>query len=80
MNLRTAFAVTAVAVAVAVPSSASASDIKPPDINCGIVSCTYKYEEMVRDAKDSVDQCVDGAVRAVGYIIQGTPQPQECSI
>ena len=55
-------------------ASAPAADI--PDINCGIVSCTYQIEQRV----ETVRECVDGAVRAVEYALQGTPQPQECSL
>ncbi len=55
-------------------ASASAADI--PDINCGIVSCTYVLEQRV----EGVKECVDGTVRAVEYALQGTPQPQECSL
>ncbi len=31
-------------------------------------------------ASDGPKECVDGAVRAVKYILQGTPQPQECDL
>ena len=56
-------------------ASAQAADI--PDINCGIVSCTYPVEKRV----ETVKECVDGAVVAVGQIIQGiTPEMQECSL
>jgi hypothetical protein len=63
------------AALLAVPAApAPAADI--PEINCGIVSCTYVIEQRV----DGVKECVEGAVRGVQYILQGTPQPQECSL
>ena len=56
-------------------ASASAADI--PDVNCGIVSCTYPVEKRV----ETVKECVDGAVAATQQILQGiTPEMQECSI
>ncbi len=59
----------------ALPAAAApAADI--PDVNCGIVSCTYVIEQRV----ETVKECVDGAVRGVEYALQGTPQPQECSL
>jgi hypothetical protein len=61
--------------ATAAPAGAAQLPDIPP-INCGIVSCTYQIERKV----DSVKECVDGAVVAVRYILQGTPQPQECSL
>ncbi len=78
MNLRLTLAASVAALAVAVPAStASAADVRPlPDINCGIVSCTYQVERIV----DSASHCVDGAVRFVEYAINSTPQPQECSL
>jgi hypothetical protein len=81
MNLRLTLAASVAALAVAAPAStasASASaDVRPlPDINCGIVSCTYQVERIV----DSASHCVDGAVRFVEYAINSTPQPQECSL
>ena len=57
-----------------VAAPAPAADV--PDVNCGIVSCTYPVEKRVEGLKE----CVDGAVRAVEYALQGTPQPQECSL
>ena len=65
---------TTTAALVALPATAApAAGILEP--NCGIVSCTYLIEQKI----DNVQECVDGAKRAVVYIIQGTPQPQECS-
>ena len=55
-------------------ASAPAADI--PDVNCGIVSCTYPIEQRV----EGVKECVDATVRAVEYALQGTPQPQTCSL
>ena len=62
------------ALPVAAAPAAEIPDI--PDVNCGIVSCTYVIEKRV----ETVEECVDGAVRAVEYALQGTPQPQECSL
>ena len=62
------------ALPVAAAPAAEIPDI--PDINCGIVSCTYFLEQRV----ETVRECVDGAVRGVEYVLQGTPQPQECSL
>jgi hypothetical protein len=63
------------AAVLAVPAApAPAADI--PEINCGIVSCTYQVERKV----DGLKECAEGAVRAVEYALQGTPQPQECSL
>ena len=55
-------------------AAAPAAEI--PEINCGIVSCTYPVEQRL----EGVRECVEGAVRAVEYVLQGTPQPQECSL
>ena len=56
-------------------ASAQAADI--PDVNCGIVSCTYQVEKRVEGAKE----CVEGAVVAVGQMLQGiTPEMQDCSL
>ena len=60
--------------ALVVPATAPAQEI--PEVNCGIVSCTYVLEQRV----EGVEECVEGAKRAIRYIVQGTPQPQECSL
>jgi hypothetical protein len=84
MSLRIAFATAAAVAAVAAPTASA--EVKGPDlpeINCGIVSCTYQLERAIDNATaatDGVKECVAGAGRAVGYILQGTPQPQECSL
>ena len=31
-------------------------------------------------ASDGPVECVQGAVKAVKYVLQGTPQPQECDL
>ena len=31
-------------------------------------------------SSDGPVECVQGAVKAVKYILQGTPQPQECDL
>ena len=67
-------------MSVAVAAPAQASEIPP--INCGIVSCTYPIErklEQINESTQGVRDCVEGAGRAIAYILQGTPQPQECS-
>ena len=57
--------------------AAAASAAEIPEINCGIVSCTYPVEKRV----ETVQECVDGAVVAVGQMLQGiTPEMQECSL
>ena len=56
--------------------AAAAPAAEIPEINCGIVSCTYPVEKRV----ETVKECVDGTVRAVEYALQGTPQPQECRL
>ena len=63
-----------VAAALAVPAAASAQEV--PEVNCGIVSCTYVIEQRV----EGVQECVEGAKTAIRYWSQGTPQPQECSL
>lgn len=69
--------VVSTAAILAVPAApAPAAGVPVPEIHCGIVSCTYFIEQEV----EGVQECVDGAVRAVRYVLQGTPQPQECSL
>jgi hypothetical protein len=68
--------VLAALIALPAMTAAPANAWEPPDLNCGIVSCTYQIERKV----ETVRECVDGAVRGVGYILQGTPQPQECNV
>jgi hypothetical protein len=65
--------------AVVVPAQASAS-VPPP--NCGIVSCTYPIEKKLDEINEStqgVRDCVEAAKGAIASIVQGTPQPGECS-
>jgi hypothetical protein len=57
-------------------ASTTATAAEVPPINCGIVSCTHKVEQALEHA----DQCVEGAKRGIEYIVQGTPQPQECNL
>lgn len=65
----------ATAALLVVPAgSAPAAEI--PEINCGIVSCTYPVERQV----ETIEECVEGTKRAIAYVLQGTPQPQECSL
>jgi hypothetical protein len=54
--------------------SATAAEVPP--INCDPAACTYPIEKKV----DAVQDCVEGAKRAIANILQGTPQPQECSL
>lgn len=68
-----------VSVAAAVPAQAAAA---PPVPNCGIVSCTYPIErklEEINGATQGVRDCVDAARGAIASIVDGTPQPGECS-
>jgi hypothetical protein len=58
------------AVALAVPAVASSAEVPP--IQCDPASCTYKV--------DQARECVDGAIVAIRYALQGTPQPQECNL
>jgi hypothetical protein len=69
-------AITMSAAAFLALPAAAAPAAEIPEINCGIVSCTYPIERKL----DTVKECVDGAVRAVEYALQGTPQPQECRL
>lgn len=67
-------------LAVGVAAPAQAADI--PDINCGIVSCTYAIEQKLDEvaaATEGTEACVRGGLRAIGQALQGTPQPAECS-
>jgi hypothetical protein len=62
----------AAALSVVPATAAPASEI--PEINCGIVSCTYPIERQV----DRVQDCVAAAEYAVRGIVNGTPQPGAC--
>lgn len=55
------------------PAAATAA---PPPIQCGIVSCTYPVERKVEAVRD----CLEGAGVAIREVLEGTPQPQECSL
>lgn len=72
------FGVLAVAAcAIAIPAgNAGAAEIPP--IHCDPVACTEPVDRLLERTEGAQD-CVEGAVRAVRYILQGTPQPQECS-
>ena len=64
---------TASAALLLIPATAApAQDI--PEINCGIVSCTYKVEQAV----DKVQDCVDAAEYGLRNTLNGTPQPGTC--
>jgi hypothetical protein len=67
-----------IAAAGAASTAAPASATEIPPINCGIVSCTDRIERAV-ESTEGLQECVAGAVRAVEYVLQGTPQPQECN-
>jgi hypothetical protein len=67
---------TSAALLASAATAAPANAWEPPVINCGIVSCTYPIERKL----DTVDECVKNTVHAVELVLQGTPQPQECSI
>ena len=67
-----------VAAAGAAGTAAPAPAAEIPPINCGIVSCTERIERAV-ESTEGIQECAEGAVRAVEYILQGTPQPQECT-
>ena len=65
--------VTAAALFAAVPATAApASEI--PEINCGIVSCTYPIDRKV----DQVEDCVEAIEYGLRNLINGTPQPGAC--
>ena len=71
-----------VAALLALPvASAPAADI--PDINCGIVSCTYPVEkkiEAVNETVGNVVDCATGTVEAYWQAINGYPQMYYCAI
>jgi hypothetical protein len=55
----------------ALPATASAAEgPELPEVHCDPAACFHQLE--------GARECVSGAVRAVAYIVQGTPQPQEC--
>jgi hypothetical protein len=61
-------------VAGALGATAAGAASVPP-IQCDPVSCIEPIERKL----DGVQQCVDGAVTAIRYVLQGTPQPQVCT-
>jgi hypothetical protein len=61
------------AALVALPAAAApAAEI--PEVNCGIVSCTYQVEQAVNKAED----CVNAAEYGLRNALNGTPQPGTC--
>ena len=65
--------VTVAALFATVPATAApASEI--PEINCGIVSCTYPIDRQV----DRVQECVAAAEYGLRNFLNGTPQPGAC--
>jgi hypothetical protein len=66
---RAAIALAATAL-LAVPAGAAATEEIPPP-HCDPAACP--------DPTEGARDCASGAVRAIGYILQGTPQPQECN-
>lgn len=74
--------VVAASVAALMVPAAPAAAYDPPEINCGIVSCTYKVEqaiEQARGATGGVEECVQNGVGALRNWLQGTPQPGVCN-
>jgi hypothetical protein len=75
------FVIATVVAGLSVPV-APAVALGPPEINCGIVSCTYQIErkvEEVRGATSGVEECVQNGIGAVRNWLQGTPQPGVCN-
>ncbi len=63
--------------AAAAPAAGIPEVPEVPEVNCGIVSCTYPVEKRL----DTVKECVDGAVVAVGQMLEGiTPEMQDCRL
>jgi hypothetical protein len=78
-------AVSAAAVLAAPAAPAAAADI--PDLNCGIVSCTYQIEQQIESAREtgsgiveSVVDCATGTVRVTLQALQGIYGMHDCSI
>ena len=62
-------------------ATAQAADI--PEINCGIVSCTYQIEKKVEYTQGVVEDvvnCATGTVEAYWRAINGYPQMYYCPI
>jgi acid phosphatase class B len=79
-----ALAVSAAAM-LAVPAAPASAAAGPeiPEINCGIVSCTYVLEqrvEWVREKVAAVADCATGTVGATIAALNGLPQPYDCSL
>jgi hypothetical protein len=73
---RAAIALAATAL-LAVPATAGATrEIPPPQ--CDPAACPNPVE-IVEERTQGARDCVSGAITAIRYIIQGTPQPQECN-
>ena len=64
--------VTAAALLAIPATAAPASEI--PEVNCGIVSCTYPVDQAVEKAQD----CVAAAEYGLRNWLNGTPQPGAC--
>lgn len=64
-------------------SSASTAAVGIPEINCGIVSCTYRIEQAIAAGTDLVEDvadCAVGTVAAYYRALQGYPQMYYCEI
>ena len=64
-------------------ASASAAGPEIPEINCGIVSCTYKVEQALETTGglvEDVANCASGTVVAYWQALQGYPQMHYCEI
>ncbi len=75
----------ALLAAPAAPAAAAGPDI--PEINCGIVSCTYQIEQQIESAREtgsgiveSVVDCATGTVRVTLQALQGIYGMHDCSI
>ena len=67
---RTVVTLTTCAALAALPSGAASASVAIPPPHCDPAACPNPVE--------GIQDCVDGAVTAIRYILQGTPQPQEC--
>ena len=63
----------AAAALFAVPATAAPAQ-EIPEINGGLVSCTYPVDRAVEKAQD----CVGAAEYGLRNLINGTPQPGAC--
>ena len=80
--MRRGLVVGALAALASLGSAASAAAIQDPP-HCDPMACPDPVaivQETADEATDGPKECVDGAIRAIRYIVQGTPQPQECSL